>query len=611
MRIGLILALGLLAAAAVGYLVFPPEGTSPTAVPAADEGESPTEVPTLAGAGTRAVGGDAQGGLDPSRLLAELRALDPEAAGRRLEQVGTGRTGANVPYDRALVAYLLEALRSGDRAAVQGATFLLARIRPLPYAEVQPLLAEEEGRLRMAAISILSMWARAGESYADPGWLEAFRDPDPKIARFAWAVVCGGVPYSSVLADFCEAKMATEEAAAWFGPGRALAGMGPEGLQRLMKLLDRKDPELDYEILRALRFARPGDLEPFYPRLTPWILGEDADVAAIALAALQQQGDALAPLMPVLIKAWKSEAFGVRWELVGLFERLGPKAAGAADVLLAALDEDTDDRIVTAAMGLLGGMRALPERVLPRLRTALDEGGDGPAARALGAYGAAAVPYLRSALESPDENVRYFALMGVKALGASSKELRELVLPLIGVDDGELAAKAAEAAGSMGEAAAEAVPLLWQRLRDGTLKTAQLAEIYGGIGPTAGAYLLTRLGGEAEERASALRVLASYRYGTAFALDALDTALLSKVATDRRLAAVAVSAAANPPPPKNDAELEASLDFVAPAPLRRRVAALLRPLRDDSDRVTAQVVRGVLAQLARMEALEVGRQAER
>lgn len=499
--------------------------------------------PVLAG---RAPAKDDGALLDGQAVLAELQALDVQARGTRLHALLDEGTAPRVAYDEDLVRYLITLLTHADRIVAVGAQQLLARIGTQAAALVLPLLSHDDARLRMAGVGIVGTWARAGFRVPAASWISLFDDADRRVASYAWAVVCAGVPYDETLAAHIERRIRAGPGADHYGPERALVRMGHQGIGRLFALLDRRGADFELNVLSALRSARPEDLRAHIERLEPWLRGTDEDSQVLALQVLHVFDGATDDLMPILLEAWQHESFSVRFELLALFERMGARAAPAAEVLIAAMDDD-DERISSRAMAILGTTRAKPGHVLPKLRDALDDLGDDPAAIAMGRYGAAAEPYLRSALESPDEDVRYFALAGVYRMGPSSRRLKDLVRPLVTIDDEEVAHRASMAMGAMGEDGADALPDIWARYAHGKMRDHQMAEILVRMGGPGQAFLLARLA-ERTQRERALALLDVWPGETRFASTLIDALLHAADPRVRSRAVHMVGRCMGPPP---------------------------------------------------------------
>ena len=597
MRVGWIglLLLGVLVAL---WLLGALEPEAP-AVSDAGHDASEAEAPTLA---TTVRARPTEGPLDGAALLVSLRGLDKGALGPRLQQLWQPATRRAVSYDPALVAYLITLLTDEERVTAYGALALLGTIGPRAIDDIRPLASHADRRLRMAAVGIFARWASGGHRLAAPDWIALFDDADKQVATYAWNVASMGLPYDEALADDIQSRMRSGPQAGYYSAERALARMGPEGLARLFAILETPDTPFDLNILSALRMARPEELRPFLPRLEPWIRAHAEDRQVLALQVLHAFEGETTVLMPAMLEAWRHESFAVRLELLGLFERMGPKAAPAVEQMLEAMEE-SDERISSRAMNILGLTRAQPARVLPKLRAALDELGDDPAAIAIGQYGAAAEPYLRSALQSPDEDVRYFALAGVYRMGAASARLRDLVQPLITIDDEEVAHRASMAMGAMGAEAEEALPLIWARYVQGKMHVQQAAEIFWRVGPPAQAFLLAGLE-EQDRRAKVLQVLENFPSGTDFAFAALASRLRSEDVRERLQALLIVQRALAPPPGPPGMGWDDREHYLAPQATRDATRRIFTAALQDPDRNTRHQAQTGLDWLAEMESPE-------
>lgn len=88
------------------------------------------------------------------------------------------------------------------------------------------------------------------------------------------------------------------------------------------------------------------------------------------------------------------------------------------------------------------------------------------AAEALGRIGPPAVPMLREALRSTDDEVRRQALVVLLKMGPDAKEAVPELVALLGDDDEDIRRMAAKALGQIGPDAADAVPSLMRQMLD-------------------------------------------------------------------------------------------------------------------------------------------------
>ena len=516
--------------------------------------------------------------LSGADVLEDLRALEGEALKEHLARLIPQTASVPIGYDEALARHLLTLLMSEDRVIQWRAQILLRDLRPHATDVVLPLLSDAQPAWRRLGLGIVGAWAREGYRLPADQWIALFDDVDKQVATYAWNLACSGVPYDEALVDDMLRRMRIGPRARWNGPERGIARMGPQGIERLLALLEQPDSPFVLNILTGVRSARPDELRPFMDRIEPWMRSEDEDERLVALQVLYAfQGD-IAAWMPAMEAAWSDDSFTLRYELMQLWEGMEGRGSPAADLLLRAMKDD-DERISSRAMNLLGLARVEPARVLPLLREALDDLGDDPAAIAIGCYGAAAEPYLRSALESPDDDVRYFALAGVYRMGPSSARLKDLVRPLVTVDDDDLAHRASMAMGAMGAEAADALPAIWERYVLGKMHAQQLAEILARVGAAGKAFLLARAR-DPKQRSLALSALREWQGDTGFAWEVVRS-LLAAEKPDTRVEGLMILQRGLGPPPRDPNARRWDEEFTAAADVLRSIRERAAPLTSD------------------------------
>lgn len=591
---------GVLALLGVGYLLWSDRGD-----PAATDGASPSLLegsandeagPALASKGTARDDAAARSGAD---VLTEIRGLEGDALKEHLATLIPEMASVPIRYDEALARHLLTLLMHEDRIIQWRAQILLRDLRPHATDVVLPLLADAQSGWRRWGIGIVGAWAREGYRLPAAQWIALFDDADKQVATYAWNSALAGIPYDEVLVDNMLTRMRSGPRANWNGPERGIARMGPQGIERLLSHAVLPGEPFVLNVLTGLRAARPEDLRPYMPRIERYMRSRDEDVKLAALQVLYLYRDELEPWMPTMLEAWDDESYGIRLELLGLWERMERKAAPAGEILLRAMHDD-DERISSRAMNLLGLAQVDPARVLPKLRDALDDLGDDPAAIAIGCYGAQAVPYLRSALESPDDDVRYFALAGVYRMGPSSARLKGLVRPLVEIDDDEIAHRASMAMGAMGEEAAEALPAIWARFAGGKMKTHQIAEILARVGEPGRRFLVARAA-EPKQHKYALAALRNWPGDTGFAASIVDPMLRAEDARQRAEALVIVGRSLTPPP-RDPNDRRWDHEYVPAPALIESVRARVTPHAKDADgnvRLQATTVLGWIDDIER------------
>lgn len=488
--------------------------------------------------------------LDGAAVAGELETLEGKGLWLRLQELASQADRVTVGYDEALVARLLALLGHEDNRVAYGARRLLTILGPEAKDAVLPLLSHGEVGMRMHGIGIVGAWGKDGFVLPAERWLTLFRDEWAQVNRYAWGVVVGGVPYDEALADYLQSVMRAAPTASYNSAARGIVRMGPQGIERMFAMLEKPNSPFVGNVLSALRSARPQDLRPYLDRLEPWMRSEDEDAQVLALQTLHMFEGDTAAWMPTLLEAWTHESYAVRYEVLSLWQRMGPHATPAVEALLEGM-KLSDERLATRAMYILGSTKAAADRVLPYLRNSLDELGDDSAAITIGRYGALGEPHLRSALKSPDDDVRYFALAGVYAMGRESRRLKDLVLPLVTVDDDDLAHRASMAMGAMGAEGAEALPAVWRRYVEGKMRHDQIAEILARIGPAGHVWLLARLA-DRKDAERARVALDQWPGDVRFAAAVIDRMLASTHPRDRVRGLTWLQRGITPPPAWRD-----------------------------------------------------------
>ncbi|MDJ0523121.1 MAG: hypothetical protein QNJ90_13715 [Planctomycetota bacterium] len=582
-------AIALLVAAVL--LLGPPE---PEAADRLEEGGPPEAAPTLKTKGAIPEAPSAeQAPVDARALYTGFASEDPEARQAAYQAAARAR---RIPFDAKLIRLMVDWFQTDDHTLIHRAMVVLLRTGPAVRPLVEPLLEHEDGRVRRDVLVLYGSWARFGfDEQPLPNMLRFLKDEDDRVRRYAMDVVARGVPYDAEIAAWLREQIVPTPGAAYFGPEVALARMGPKGVAQLVAMLD--DPKLRTNALGGLSGAPPQAIRQILPTLAELIRDdrdEDTQVGAVRLL-FKLEGD-IGFMLPVLNETLHGESLAVRVETLMALEQAGARAAPALEGLLLALS-DNDERIASRAAGILGTLEAHHARILPALRTAIDgEAGD-HAAAALGALGAAGVPYLQDALDSGDEDARYFALSGVAALGKTGAPLLSRVTALLAEEDYELQRRAATALGRMGEVAAPAMPALLRLVHDETLTPGGAAGIFMRMGSPAERALLDELKrADAAGQARVLHVIAAFEGRSAFALDALAPFLEDKDNERRQLAVWGVLAALERPADATEA------NAITDPALRSRVRSLIEGLEDDPVPSIGRRVRGALAWIAELDA---------
>jgi len=482
-----------------------------------------------------------------------------------------------IPFDEDLVRLMVAWLQSDNRVLVHRANVVLQRVGPRAEPFTAPLLRSENDNARYHALSLYSSWKGRGfAGVPSLALLPFLEDKSYSVQQYAMHLVTSGIPYDEGVALWLKDRIRPGPGAAWYGPEVALANMGDEGFAYVVAMLE--DPKLHYNGLGGLRGAPLEKLRTILPRIEAFIADdsdEDAQVAAIRLL-FRFQGD-IEPVLPTLRRVLKGESYPVRVEALMALEQMEERAAPALEGLLVAL-ADRDERIASRAAGILAATRAAPETVLPALGAALAGDAGDQAGAALGAYGPAAVPYLRAALDGSDEDERYNALYGVAALGPQGAPLAGRVIALLDHEDYDVQVRAAATLGALGDAGKAGIPAILRLLHDDTLTPGATAGVLMQIGEASEPALLAALRTEDDVgKARIVDVLSAFHGRSAFALEALTPFLRHADVRVRRAAVTAVVASTWP-------ESTQASDPAAGRPaLWRRVRALIAPLEDDPD----------------------------
>jgi len=586
-----LLVLAVLVTACVFALRSENDGTLPAS--AARTAAPPAGPATLDGRGPSAAASsaapDTEEALTPARLRAALEGSDDTKRSEVLVRLSAMKSLA---FDADL-ARLAAGWLAGDDVRMTGpARMLLARMGPQTKAWVLPLLGEAHADVRWRALLVVHGWRRFEfQDLTLPPMLPLLEDENGRVRDLALSLLARGAPYDEQVAAWLLDHV--EPADLLYYPFEtALAGLGEQGREQVVAMLD--DPHLVYNALGALGQAPKAALRAALPRIADFIADdrdENLQVAAIHTLILLQ-GDCEAAL-PGLRAALRGESFPVRREALMVLEQMGERAAPAVPELIDVLASG-DERLATRAAGVLGDVHLEPARVLPALRRSLEDDGGDAAARAMAAYGEAALAPLRDALDQGDDDVRYFALAGVAELGRKAAPLARRVIALIDDTDEDLAVRAAMTCARLGEAGDGGIPGILRRLQDDTLLPGRAASVLMALGPPAERALLSSLQrGSRSQRRHVLEVLANARGHSAFALEAL-TPYLRSDDVDLRLEAtraVVVSLWSDP--------YTVGISQRSAPRLRRRVRKMLAALPRDDDREIRQIVEGALEELNR------------
>ncbi len=579
---------GLLLLVAIGWLVLrddaPHESARTTAEVAQGE-------PVLKTKGVAKQPADGSAPVDIVALRGGFASDDPVA---RKAAYATAAQAEYLPFDVQLAEQMVAWLESHDKTLAHYAYVVLLRMGPKALPFTEPLLRSAVDDARFRALTLYGGWMGRGFEVAYPPLLPLLQDRYYPVQRMAEAYVSRGIPYDEDIAAWLKDRIDPSPTAAWAGPEVALSRMGDEGFAYVVSLLD--DPKLRYNALGGLRGAPPEKLRTILPRLAAIIDDEDDEHAQVqALYVLMSLEGDCEELLPVFERALGRESYEVRMQVLMALEQMGERAAPAIDGLLVAL-EDSDERIAARAAGILGELESEPKRVLPALRHAMDGDGGDVAAAALGSFGEAALPYLKDALDAGDEDVRYFALYGVAALGPQAEPLVERVITLLDIDDFELQVRAAATLGKLGAAGAPGIPHILALLHDETLTPGSTAGILMGIGKPAEAALLEELRKQdAAGQLRVLEVLSAFHGRSAFALEALRPFLGFADVRVRRMALQAIVVST-----WKDRWTHGAWPKSDPA-VRRRVRGLIAGLVGDPDPALRKTAERALANLDAVE----------
>jgi HEAT repeat protein len=230
-------------------------------------------------------------------------------------------------------------------------------------------------------------------------------------------------------------------------------------------------------------------------------------------------GEPVAVCVHVLRAALADPAEGVRLPAMLGLGRLGPRAAEAADNLIAILESGSDQERVVAANSL-GKLQANDASVL----AALVAGVRSPvaplraaAATALGHYGLAAAAHVLDLvvlLDDPLDSVRDAATAAIQEIGVLDAEATQALEARLAHPDNIRRAQTAEALGEMGGAAQPAAPALVDSLTDDNdLVRGKAAEALGRIGEAAAGVAVCALAKSLEDEDNAVQARAAEALG--------------------------------------------------------------------------------------------------
>lgn len=207
----------------------------------------------------------------------------------------------------------------------------------------------------------------------------------------------------------------------------ALGAMGPGVVPALCQVLSEADQEPRARPRAAAALQQLGaEAAPAVEPLTRLLHAPDDESRLAALGALGAIGPAAQEAVPALVEGLKKGSPVERQAAIRALERIGPGAAAALPALIGLLQETEVDLLTRcAAAQALGELAAAA-------------GGSAPAAKALAA-----------ALEDPSEDLRWYAAIALKLLGASAKSALPALRSAAAGEDGNLRVQA--------EAAIEAI----------------------------------------------------------------------------------------------------------------------------------------------------------
>jgi hypothetical protein len=548
------------------------------------------EDPTLVGLGTKPdAAPDPEKSVDPDALLAALEGKSPKEQASLLFLAP-----GPIPYHEQLAGFMLAKLEVNERPGNWCWRQALGRMQPAPVDATFRLLRHDRWPTRVEAIYLLGLWRSRGEDVPPLPYRDLLEDRHEKVRAMAAMVATSGIPYDTDLAMWLLDQIQPGDRGPNWAPERILARMGPEGLALLVPLLDSPDEALRMQALWGMRVARLEELRPHAGAIAAAVRDQHEDVRVAALEALRRfEGDCEACL-PSVIDALGDESVLVIAAALTVVEQMGARAAKAVPALIRLMDYEADDRIARHAASLLGDLKARPDLVLPALAEALHGDTSQAAARALGQFGAAALPHALKAFRESDEDARYAALLALEALGPSATSFAPQLPALIRGDDIEIAQQAIRVARAIGRDARVALPAVLERVWEGDIIPPDrwAAEVLMALGPDAETALREELRGQnPENRDTALRIVARCWGRSAFAFPELIPLLSSSDVETRRRAVAAVAVSVSDPggesvvSPKSDPTL------------RARVRDLLQPLGKDDDWQIREWVADTLRQI--------------
>jgi len=346
-----------------------------------------------------------------------------------------------------------------------------ARSRPEEVPVLTAGMAEGEGEdvdLRQEAALALGAIGEA----AVPELLIALESNDPELRGFA-AVGLGaaGPAAKPYLPRVIEELMAQQGAMGdeLFSMNYAIAyALGRGGEDAVALLVDELPKGGDRARLAMLVIGNAGPAAALaVDDLVAQLGSADPGLRADAADALAQIGPAAEPAMPALIGALRDANRDVRSRAAYALGELQLKPELAVPALMAALEQDPAD-LGTWYMQALGeyGSEATP--AIPLLAKLLvDPVTCQDAELALAGIGAPAVPVLSSALTNSDPEVRYYAAVGLGAIGPEAAAAVPALLLALDDPVTNVRWQAAQCLGHIGEEAGQVVPALQGLLGDG------------------------------------------------------------------------------------------------------------------------------------------------
>jgi HEAT repeat protein len=191
---------------------------------------------------------------------------------------------------------------------------------------------------------------------------------------------------------------------------RVLAGLTPADKKAVLDLvafLKTDDPAYRYWAARGLSGIGP-DAKEAVPALIQSLEDKDDDGRSWAVTALSSIGPAATDAVPRLIEHLQDSAFGIRQAVADALCRIAPTAPEVVPALVTALASDEN--------------RYVREEIV----------------RALGHIGTpAAVAALIGTLIDHSRDVRWYAAIGLKMLGAKAKEAKDALRTLMATETDE------------------------------------------------------------------------------------------------------------------------------------------------------------------------------